>query len=134
MTEDQLEQEALGWLASVGYTPLNARDYDHLDPRLVRASNREVVLAMSHAFSLCCTLSEAKAVRDEQLGLHDDEVKFYDARTARRNAQEDCPRIDSQSARKPVCRLVRARERTGQTATLGQADFEEVQVPTRSAR
>ena len=25
MTEDQLEQEALGWLASVGYTPLNAR-------------------------------------------------------------------------------------------------------------
>jgi hypothetical protein len=79
MTEDQLEQEALGWLASVGYTPLNARDYDHLDPRLIRASNREVVLAMSHAFSLCCTLSEAKAVRDEQLGLHDDEVKFYDA-------------------------------------------------------
>ncbi len=47
MTEDQLEQEALGWLASVGYTPLNARDYDHLDPRLVRASNREVVLAHS---------------------------------------------------------------------------------------
>ena len=45
MTEDQLEQEALGWLASVGYTPLNARDLDHLDPRLVRASTREVVLA-----------------------------------------------------------------------------------------
>jgi len=47
MTEDQLEQEALGWLASVGYTPLNARDLDHLDPRLVRASTREVVLAVS---------------------------------------------------------------------------------------
>jgi type I restriction enzyme, R subunit len=47
MTEDQLEQEALGWLASVGYTPLNARDLDHLDPRLARASNREVVLSVS---------------------------------------------------------------------------------------
>ncbi len=47
MTEDQLEQEALGWLASVGYTPLNARDLDHLDPRLVRASAREVVLPVS---------------------------------------------------------------------------------------
>ena len=45
MTEDQLEQEALGWLASVGYTPLNARDLDHLDPRLVRTNTREVVLA-----------------------------------------------------------------------------------------
>ncbi len=47
MTEDQLEQEALGWLASVGYTPLNARDLDHLDPRLERASTREVVLTVS---------------------------------------------------------------------------------------
>ena len=47
MTEDQLEQEALGSLASVGYTPLNARDLDHLDARLARASNREVVLAGS---------------------------------------------------------------------------------------
>lgn len=45
MTEDQLEQEVLGWLASVGYTPLNARDLDELDSRLARASNREVVLA-----------------------------------------------------------------------------------------
>ena len=44
MTEDQLEQESLTWLASVGYTPLNARDLDHLDPRLERASNREVLL------------------------------------------------------------------------------------------
>jgi type I restriction enzyme, R subunit len=47
MTEDQLEQEALGWLASVGYTPLNARDLDHLDPRLERGSTREVLLAIS---------------------------------------------------------------------------------------
>jgi type I restriction enzyme R subunit len=47
MTEDQLEQEALGWLASVGYAPLNARDLDHLDPRLERANTREVVLAVS---------------------------------------------------------------------------------------
>ena len=47
MTEDQLEQEALVWLASVGYTPLNARDLDHLDPRLERGSTREVVLAVS---------------------------------------------------------------------------------------
>jgi type I restriction enzyme R subunit len=47
MTEDQLEQEALGWLGSVGYMPLNARDLDNLDPRLLRASTREVVLAAS---------------------------------------------------------------------------------------
>jgi type I restriction enzyme R subunit len=47
VTEDQLEQEALGWLASEGYTPLNARDYDNLDPRLVRSSTREVVLSVS---------------------------------------------------------------------------------------
>jgi type I restriction enzyme R subunit len=47
MTEDQLEQEALGWLASVGYSPLNARDLDHLDSRLERASTREVLLAVS---------------------------------------------------------------------------------------
>lgn len=47
MTEEQLEQEALGWLASVGYTPLNARDLDHLDPRLERANTREVMLAVS---------------------------------------------------------------------------------------
>ena len=47
MTEDQLEQEALGWLASVGYMSLNARDLDHLDPRLERTSTREVVLAGS---------------------------------------------------------------------------------------
>ena len=47
MTEDQLEQEALGWLASEGYTPLNARDLDHLDLRLERANTREVVLAVS---------------------------------------------------------------------------------------
>jgi len=44
VTEDQLEQETLEWLASVGYTPLNARDLDHLDPRLERASNRDVLL------------------------------------------------------------------------------------------
>ncbi|PUE40265.1 type I restriction endonuclease subunit R [Limnohabitans sp. Bal53] len=43
MTEDQLEQEALGWLTSVGYTTLNAREPD-LDPRLVRVSSRDVVL------------------------------------------------------------------------------------------
>lgn len=47
MTEDELEQEALGWLASVGYTPLNARDLDHLDSRLERGSTRDVLLAVS---------------------------------------------------------------------------------------
>ena len=46
MTEDQLEQEALEWLTSVGYTPLNARDLDHLDPRLERGNTREVLLAV----------------------------------------------------------------------------------------
>ena len=44
MTEDQLEQETLGWLASVGYSPLNARDLDRLDPRLERSDLRTVVL------------------------------------------------------------------------------------------
>ncbi len=44
MTEDQLEQDTLGWLASVGYTPLNARDFDNLDPRLARNSSRDVLL------------------------------------------------------------------------------------------
>ena len=39
MTEDQLEQEALGWLACVGYTALNARDPD-LDPRLISGQLR----------------------------------------------------------------------------------------------
>lgn len=47
MTEDQLEQEALEWLTAVGYSPLNARDLDHLDPRLERKSTREVVLERS---------------------------------------------------------------------------------------
>lgn len=47
MTEDQLEYEALGWLASVGYTPLNARDMDHLDSRLERRTTRDVVLSVS---------------------------------------------------------------------------------------
>jgi type I restriction enzyme R subunit len=47
MTEDQLEQDALGWLASVGYTPLNARDLDNLDPRLERNSTRDVALSVS---------------------------------------------------------------------------------------
>jgi type I restriction enzyme R subunit len=47
MTEDELEREALGWLASVGYSPLNARDLDHLDPRLERGSTGEVVLSVS---------------------------------------------------------------------------------------
>ena len=42
MTEDQLEQEALGWLLSVGYTQLNARDLGHLDPRLERGSDHLV--------------------------------------------------------------------------------------------
>ena len=46
MTEDQLEQESLDWLRSVGYTPLNARDLDHLDPRLERSSTQEVLLAV----------------------------------------------------------------------------------------
>ncbi len=44
MTEDQLEQETLAWLASVGYMPLNAHDLDNLDPRLERASKRDVLL------------------------------------------------------------------------------------------
>lgn len=44
MTEEQLEQDTLGWLVDEGYTALNARDFAHLDTRLVRSSNREVLL------------------------------------------------------------------------------------------
>lgn len=44
MTEDQLEQEALGWLVDVGYTHLYGPDiaHDGVDPQ--RASYRQVAL------------------------------------------------------------------------------------------
>ena len=93
MTEDQLEQEALGWLASVGYTPLNARDLDNLDPRLARASNREVVLSVSlraaidrlnpsvHAAALLCLRATGRFTGAWALLC-----RFSTNRTARRGA------------------------------------------------
>jgi type I restriction enzyme, R subunit len=44
MTEDQLEQEALDWLADVGYSPHNGLDIAHDGPNAQRASYRQVVL------------------------------------------------------------------------------------------
>jgi type I restriction enzyme R subunit len=45
MTEDQLEQEALGWLVEVGYTHRYGPDIAHDGPTPERASYRQVVLA-----------------------------------------------------------------------------------------
>ena len=44
MTEDQLEQEALGWLADVGYARLHGPDIAHDGRAPERASYREVLL------------------------------------------------------------------------------------------
>jgi type I restriction enzyme, R subunit len=44
MTEDQLEQEALGWLADVGYARYNGLDIAHDGANPQRASYRQVVL------------------------------------------------------------------------------------------
>ena len=44
MTEDQLEQETLGWLAEVGYTPLHGPDLAADGATPERGSYREVVL------------------------------------------------------------------------------------------
>jgi hypothetical protein len=65
MTEDQLEQEALGWLASVGYSPLNARDLDNLDLRLARASTR--VCARAGDTLVLSGISQTLAVAEEKL-------------------------------------------------------------------
>lgn len=45
MTEDQLEQEALAWLAEVGWQPLHGPDIAPDGPTPERASYREVLLA-----------------------------------------------------------------------------------------
>ena len=44
MTEDQLEQEALGWLAEVGYTPLYGPDIAPDGQAPERADYRHVIL------------------------------------------------------------------------------------------
>ncbi len=44
MTEDQLEQETLGWLSELGYTVHSGYDIAHDGPNPQRASYREVVL------------------------------------------------------------------------------------------
>ena len=46
MTEDQLEQEALGWLGELGYQHLYGPDIAHDGDNPVRESYRDVVLAM----------------------------------------------------------------------------------------
>ena len=45
MTEDQLEQETLGWLSEVCYAVHSGYDIAHDGPDPQRASYREVVLA-----------------------------------------------------------------------------------------
>ena len=45
MTEDQLEQETLGWLSELGYAVHSGYDIAHDGPNPQRASYREVVLA-----------------------------------------------------------------------------------------
>ena len=45
MTEDQLEQETLGWLADVGYTVLHGLDIAPDGARPERADYRQVLLA-----------------------------------------------------------------------------------------
>jgi type I restriction enzyme R subunit len=44
MTEDQLEQEALGWLAEVGYTPLRGPELAPDGERPERSSYQQVLL------------------------------------------------------------------------------------------
>jgi type I restriction enzyme R subunit len=44
MTEDQLEQEVLGWLADVGYTPLDGPDLAPDGSARSAATTSEVVL------------------------------------------------------------------------------------------
>ena len=46
MTEDQLEQEALGWLGELGYQNLYGPDIAHDGDNPERESYRDVVLAM----------------------------------------------------------------------------------------
>ena len=56
MTEDQLEQEALGWLASVGYTPLNARDLDPGGQSKSPTYGRFKIPHLSSSASICACL------------------------------------------------------------------------------
>ena len=44
MTEDQLEQETLGWLAELGYTAVSGYDIAHDGPNPQRADHRQVLL------------------------------------------------------------------------------------------
>jgi type I restriction enzyme R subunit len=64
MTEDQLEQEALVWLADVVH----------------RYQNRSIEAAqvMAELVEMARKFREA-AARGEQMGLSEDEVRFYDA-------------------------------------------------------
>jgi type I restriction enzyme R subunit len=45
MTENQLEQETLGWLSELGYAVHSGYDIAHDGPNPQRANYREVVLA-----------------------------------------------------------------------------------------
>lgn len=75
MTEDQLEQETLAWLKDVGYDYSKFLTGGH--KTLAGGANHvlgikdgknrfaDVALAMSKALTLCCTLDEARAVREE---------------------------------------------------------------------
>lgn len=49
MTEDQLEQETLGWLAEAGYTHLKARTSPRNAPTTAKSSCRSVCVKRSTA-------------------------------------------------------------------------------------
>ncbi len=56
MTEDQLEQEALGWLADVGYSPLYGPELAPDGERPERSSNQRRSLSRSIARVLPTTM------------------------------------------------------------------------------
>ncbi len=115
---------------------------DLLTNVITRYQNRSIETAqvMEELVEMAKKFQEA-ASRGEQLGLTEDEVRFYDAlannesavrELTRRNAQEDRPRTDREPAQEHHGGLVTARERARQPAADGQAHLAQVQVPARS--
>ena len=64
MTEDQLEQEALGWLGELGYQHLYGPDIAHDGDNPERESYREVVLAMRLRAAVARAVAAADAAVD----------------------------------------------------------------------
>lgn len=63
MTEDQLEQEVLGWLADIGYTPVNGYDIAPDGPAAERADYVQPLLF--HLIYSLLRLPEAEATLGE---------------------------------------------------------------------